>query len=109
MGKMHRAQILLDPGQHDTLAEIARRDGTSISEIVRAAVETWLEEYQQDESTRKQLEALDTIQAHRQALLARRDGQPLNFDPADLIMKMREERGDELLSGAFDRSAKPGD
>jgi hypothetical protein len=108
MGKMHRAQILLDPEQHDALAEIARRDGISISEIVRTAVETWLEEHRQEESERKQLEALNIIQAHRQALLARRDGQPFNFDPADLIERMREERSDELLSSAFDRPAKPG-
>ena len=44
MSKMHRAQILLDPEQHDALAEIAQRDGTSISEIVRTAVNAWLEE-----------------------------------------------------------------
>lgn len=108
MGKMHRAQILLDPEQHDALAEIARRDGTSISEIVRTAVDTWLEEHWQEESTLKQLEALKIIRAHRQALLDRREGQPLNFDPADLIERMREERGDELLSSAFDRPEKPG-
>ncbi|MEJ2597252.1 MAG: ribbon-helix-helix protein, CopG family [Anaerolineales bacterium] len=95
---MHRAQILLDPEQHDALAEIAQRDGTSISEIVRTAVNAWLEERRQDESMRRRLEALDTIQAHRQALLDRRNGQPLNFDPADLIERMREERGDELNS-----------
>jgi hypothetical protein len=108
MSKMHRAQILLDPEQHNALAEIARQDGTSISEIVRMAVETWLEERQQDESMRKQLESLDTIQAHRQALLDRRDGQPLNFDPADLIERMREEHGDELLSSVFNNPANPG-
>ncbi len=108
MSKKHRAQILLDPEQHNALAEIARRDGTSISAIVRTAVETWLEERQQDESMHKQLESLDTIQAHRQALLDRRDGQPLNFDPADLIEEMREERGDELFSSAFDSPPNPG-
>lgn len=105
MSKMQRAQILLYPEQHDALAEIAQRDGTSISDIVRTAIEAWLEERRQDESMHRRLEALDTIQAHRQALLDRRNGQPLNFDPADFIERMREERGDELLSSAFDGPA----
>jgi hypothetical protein len=35
MGKMHRAQILIDPEQHQSLVEIAQQEGTSISEIVR--------------------------------------------------------------------------
>jgi predicted transcriptional regulator len=48
MSKMHRAQILLDPDQHDALAEIAQRDGSSISEIVRNVVESWLIERRQE-------------------------------------------------------------
>jgi hypothetical protein len=51
---------------------------------------------------------LDTIGAHRQALLDRRDGQPLNIDLANLIEEMREERSDELLSSTFGRPANPG-
>jgi hypothetical protein len=108
MGKMHRAQILLDREQHNALAEIARRDGTSISEIVRTAVESWLEERQQDDRVRKHLEALDTIGAHRQALLDRRGGQPLNIDLDNLIEEMREERSNELLSSTFGRPANRG-
>jgi hypothetical protein len=48
------------------------------------------------------LESLDTIQTHRQALLARRDGQPLNFDLAGLIEEMRRERGNELFSSDYE-------
>lgn len=78
MSKMHRAQILLDPDQHDALAEIAQRDGSSISEIVRNVVESWLVRRRQDESARKQLEALDTFREHRQRPLGQHKGQPPN-------------------------------
>jgi hypothetical protein len=108
MSKMHRAQILLNPEQHDALAEIARREGTSISEIVRTAVASWLEERQQDERTRKKPEALDTIREHRQALLDQHKGQPLNIDLANLIEQMREERDHELLASTFGRPSNPG-
>jgi hypothetical protein len=104
MSKMHRAQILLDPEQHDALPEIARQDGTSISEIVRTAVESWPIERRQDESTRRQLEALDTIREHRQALLDQHKGQPLNIDLSNLISETREERDDELRASTFGRS-----
>ncbi len=103
MSKMHRAQILLDPEQHNALAEIARRDGTSISEIVRTVVESWLIERRQEESTRRQLEALDTIREHRQALLDQHKGQPLNIDLSNFIEEMREERDDELRANTFGR------
>ena len=49
MNKMHRAQILLEPDQHQKLAEIAQQEGTSISEIVRTAVQEWLDERKDDE------------------------------------------------------------
>lgn len=94
MGKMHRSKILLDPEQHNALAEIARRNVTSISAVVRTVLQVWLDERQQDERLRVRLEALDTIRAHRQELLDRRDGKPLNFDPAGLLERVRKEHGD---------------
>jgi predicted HicB family RNase H-like nuclease len=38
MEKMVRTQVPLAPEQHEELAEIARREGTSLSQIVGAAV-----------------------------------------------------------------------
>ena len=98
MNKMHRAQILLEPDQHQKLAEIAQREGTSISEIVRLAVGQWLEERDEDEILRWQLEALEQVAQHQQAILARRHGKPLEIDLAATIEQMREERDDELLA-----------
>ena len=104
MGKMHRAQILLDPEQHSTLAQIARREGSSISEIVRTAVQEWLAGREDDELLRQRLEGIEVIRKHRKALLAQRGGQPLEIDVDRLIDQMRAERGDELLAGVFGKA-----
>ncbi len=98
MGKMHRAQILLDPEQHTALADIAQREGTSISEIVRTAVQEWLEERQGDELLRRRLEDVATIQTRHKEMLAQRGGQALEIDIDQLIDQLRAERGDELLA-----------
>jgi hypothetical protein len=65
MGKMHRAQILIDPEQHQSLAEIAQQEGTSISEIVRRAVHHWLAERHEEQVLRRQMDALQEIGQHR--------------------------------------------
>jgi hypothetical protein len=42
MTKLHRVQVLFDLDQYQKLAEIAKREGTSISFQVRRAVDQWL-------------------------------------------------------------------
>ncbi len=92
MDKMHRAQILLEPNQHRQIAEIAERENTSISELVRQAVGEFLAERNEAEALRQHLEALSQIAQHRQAILTRRMGLPLESDPTTLIEIIREER-----------------
>jgi predicted DNA-binding protein len=41
---VHRTQILLDPEQHNALAEIARREKRSMSDVVREMLDKQLEE-----------------------------------------------------------------
>ena len=64
---MHRTQVLLEPGQHRALSEIARSEGRSISELLRELIREQLVRRQQvaDERRRRQLEALDRIRQHR--------------------------------------------
>jgi len=100
MNKMHRAQILLEPDQHQKLAEIAQQEGTSISEIVRTAVQEWLDERKDDEILRQCLEDLELVDQHRQAILARRKGKPLEIDLATTIEQVRGERDNELIDNA---------
>jgi hypothetical protein len=101
MGKMHRAQILIDPEQHQALAEIAQQEGTSISEIVRHAVQHWLAERHADQVLHRQMDALEEIDRHRQLILNRRDGKALEHDLVELIEQMREERDGELITGSL--------
>ena len=100
MGKMHRAQILIDPEQHQALAEIAQQEGASISEIVRLAVHKWLAERHEDQVLRRQMDALAEIGRHHHAILDRRGGKPLEIDLAEIIEQIREERDGELFTSA---------
>ena len=97
---MHRAQILLEPDQHQKLAEIAQREDTSISEIVRTAVQEWLNEREDAEVLRQRLEALEQVDQHRQSILARRKGKPLEIDLVETIDQIRGEPDDELTDHA---------
>ena len=44
---MYRTQILLDPEQHQALAEIARREKRSVSDVVREMLRKQIEEQKQ--------------------------------------------------------------
>lgn len=46
---MYRTQILLEPEQHKTLAEIARREKRSLSDVVREMLQKQLEERQKQD------------------------------------------------------------
>ena len=101
MGRMHRAQILIDSEQHQILGEIARQEGTSISAIVRRAVHHWLAKRHEAQVLRRQMDALQEIGRHRQAILDRRGDKPLEIDLVELIEQMREERDGELITSSL--------
>jgi hypothetical protein len=44
VSKYYRAQILLEPEQYCTLAEIAQRERRSISDLMRESVQVYLAE-----------------------------------------------------------------
>lgn len=53
MGKKVRVQILLEPEQHETLAEIAHQENSGISDVVREIVRDWLRQ--------RELQALEEL------------------------------------------------
>jgi hypothetical protein len=57
MGNYIRAQVLLEPSQHQTLARIAKQEGRSISELVREMVAQQLRErvYREMEAAARRL------------------------------------------------------
>lgn len=105
--KMHRTQILLEPDQHKALAELATREGRSISEIAREMIGRQLEQRKlvADEVREQRLEALERIKQHREEILAERGGEYIDFDVVEAINQMREERDAEnwaILTGSGD-------
>ena len=101
MSKMHRVQIFLDQELFRALAKIARSEGTSNSEIIRIALKEWLTGCQEQDMLNRRLEDLQVIENHRQEILARRGGEPLDIDVAEVIERMRTERINEITSSVF--------
>lgn len=65
MGK-YRAQILLEPEQHETLQKIAEREGRSLSDVAREVIQIGLEVRESDDDIiwqkrQKSLERLNRI------------------------------------------------
>jgi hypothetical protein len=48
MPQKYRAQILLEPEQHDTLQRISEREGQSVSEVARKVIRIGLEALEKD-------------------------------------------------------------
>jgi hypothetical protein len=102
-GTKYRAQILLEPEQHKQLAEIAAREGRSVSHVVREAVVEYVTARTQGSVREKRLRGLENIKKLRAEILEQRGGKPIEIDPVELIRRMREERGDELFNVVSNR------
>jgi metal-responsive CopG/Arc/MetJ family transcriptional regulator len=91
MGNLYRAQILLEPEQHRTLADIAEKEGRSISEVVREIVGQYLVEREQETQLQKEMQAIETLtQIRRQ--IERKHG----VYQGDLLAESRAEREQEF-------------
>jgi hypothetical protein len=101
---LHRTQILLEPEQHQALVELARREGRSVSDIVRELLREQLEQRKRvsQSVTQRRLEALARVRRHREEMLARRDGKPLEVDLVKMLQQMREEQDEHHLAGLTD-------
>ena len=47
------------------------------------------------------LAGIESVRRTREEILARRGGEPLNVNVADMIRQMRDERDEEILAAAF--------
>jgi hypothetical protein len=64
----YRAQILLEPKQHEALAEAAQREDRSVSDLMREIVQRWLEAQDRQTQLTRELEALDELTRMRLAI-----------------------------------------
>ncbi len=100
VGKLYRTQILLEPEQHQELSAIARREGRSVSELVREFVQCQLEQRkaEQDKAINKRVEAFERILERREQILAERGGEYIDFDFVQALHEAREEQDERNFS-----------
>ncbi len=75
-----------------------------MSDLVREMIRLQLDQRRRAEEATKQrrLAALEQIRRHRQAIVARRGGEPLDVEVVEMIAQMREERDEQNLSDSAD-------
>lgn len=98
--RMYRTQVLLEPGQHRALAEVARHEGRSISDVVREMVRSGLEERDRGRISKRRLEGLERVRRRREESMRRRADEAPGMDPVEVIHRMREERDEHNLAGS---------
>lgn len=92
--RLHRTQILLKPEQHEELAKIARREGRSVSDLIREMLNQQLQQRKSsyEETKKRRLAALERIRKHREEIIEENGGQYLNFDVIEALEQAREEQ-----------------
>lgn len=89
--KLKRAQILLEPEQYRQLAELAEKEGGSISGLVREAVGKYLTAQSVETRKQKSLEALAKLDEIREKIKAEH-----GVIDRDMVREAREERMKQL-------------
>ncbi len=85
--KLYRAQLLLEPEQHRALAQIAEREGRSISDVARQVIAAGLDVIQKQEDIWAQRErALEGLRQIRETQ---------DIYHGNLIDEVRDERDQE--------------
>ena len=87
----YRAQILLEPEQHQALSDIAAQRQQSISHVVREIVQDYLVERDLDEQQRQEILAIQSLAQLRQEIQTQH-----GLIRADLLAEARDEREAEL-------------
>jgi metal-responsive CopG/Arc/MetJ family transcriptional regulator len=91
MSTLYRAQLLLEPEQHQALAEIAQREGRSISDLVREIVRQYLGERDQKARKQREMQAIEEL-THIRGRLQEKHG----VYQGDLLAEARAEREEEM-------------
>lgn len=97
MRTLHRAQLLLEPEQHEALAEIAEREGRSISDLVREIIRQHLAERDEESKKLTALQALEALSQIRNTL--REEHGMYHSDPVAEVRAEWEENVEQLWRG----------
>jgi len=87
----YRAQILLEPEQHNALAEVARRENRSISELMREIVNQWLSQQDDQRLWEQRMETLERLGQIRESIQ-----QEYGVYQGDLIEEARADRDEDI-------------
>ncbi len=100
MVQKYRAQILLEPEQHQALQKIAERDGRSISQVAREVIRLGLSAMEQEAEKRwaQRMQALEQLQRLRDEIREQH-----GVYQGNLVDEVRSERENQL-----DRTRKKG-
>lgn len=91
MATKYRAQILLEPDQKQSLTRLAEEQGRSISDLVRQAVQEFLDDEAQVARRGRQVAAFECLARLREQIRSRH-----GVLGADLVRETREEREAQL-------------
>ena len=91
MGTLYRAQVLLEPEQHQALTEIAQREGRSMSDLVREIVRHYLTERDQEIRMQQEIQAIEELTHIRKRLQ-----EQYGVYEADLLAEVRAEREQDV-------------
>jgi hypothetical protein len=88
-----RVQMLLEPAQRQALTEIAYRQGKSVAEVTRQAINLGLNAMTQEDEIVKRRLALKSARRLRQSMPV------LNLDVIGDLQKIHEERDERINPG----------
>ena len=88
---LHRAQILLEANQHSQLLTRAVDSGRSMSDLVREAVDAYLEQATETEALRRSLASIDELSELRRTIQKQR-----GMLEMALLDQLREERDADM-------------
>jgi hypothetical protein len=86
MTTLHRSQLLLEATQHEALADIAKQEGRSISDLVREIVGRHLAERDRQAQSLRALQAIDRLSRIRTRLQEEH-----GLFPGEPLAELREE------------------
>ena len=87
----YRAQILLEPEQHEALVEVARRENRSISDVVRQIVSEWLSNQENNILWQQRHETLERLSKMRLKIQEEH-----GIYEGNIIDEVRTERDEDL-------------
>ena len=91
MNTLYRAQILLEPEQHQALTDIAQHEGRSISDLVREIVRQYLAQREQADRQRTEMRAIQELTQIRKQLQEQH-----GVYQVDLLTEVRAEREQDV-------------